>query len=293
MGDAGNKYFDLLTLLRMGDIDIRRVVRNNLSTRAVDYSNMLSNFENSAQIGTDAIKKIAALEGNESDIKNLESIMGMLEGIGCMNILPAFENTIMAGKRGHAAFASDCAKKLQADYNKLLVRIKAAKKAEKTVTAEGSADEDSLSYASYKSLPLKEVLPLLEQEEAVRKLRILAVDDAPVMIKTISSVLSNEYKVYGMTNPTMLEKFLEQIVPDLFLLDYQMPEINGFDLVPIIRNFQEHKDTPIIFLTSMGTVEHVSAATALGASDFIVKPFQGDYLREKVAKHIVRKKLPI
>ena len=131
----------------------------------------------------------------------------------------------------------------------------------------------------------------MDNEEAVRKLRILAIDDSPVILRTITSILSDEYKVYEMTNPTMLEKFLEQITPELFLLDYKMPELSGFDLVPVIRSYKEHKNTPIIFLTSMGTVDHVSAALALGACDFIVKPFQGNILREKIAKHIVRKKL--
>jgi PleD family two-component response regulator len=41
----------------------------------------------------------------------------------------------------------------------------------------------------------------------------------------------------------------------------------------------------------MGTFDHVSSAFALGACDFIVKPFQGNILREKIEKHIVRKKL--
>jgi len=74
------------------------------------------------------------------------------------------------------------------------------------------------------------------------------------------------------------------------LLDYKMPDLNGFELVPIIRSFEEHKDTPIIFLTSMGTTEHVSAAAMLGASDFLVKPFEPYTLQDKIAKHIVRKK---
>ena len=237
-----------------------------------------------------ALTRISTLEANESDLQDMTDLNDLLEEIGCVNLMPAIENIIMAGKRGHAKFAADCAKKTLEDFNRLQARIMAAKRTGKPETPSGTADEDGMFYENFKTQLLKEALPLIEQEEAARKLRILAIDDAPVMIKTISSVLSDEYKVYGMTNPTMLEKFLKQITPDLFLLDYQMPEINGFELVPVIRNFEEHKETPIIFLTSLGTIEHVSAALALGASDFIVKPFQGDNLREKVAKHIVRKK---
>jgi putative two-component system response regulator len=111
------------------------------------------------------------------------------------------------------------------------------------------------------------------------------------MLKTITSALGADYKVYTLSDPMMVEKFLQQVTPELFLLDYKMPGLNGFDLIPIIRNFDEHKDTPIVFLTSMGTSDNVSAAAMLGACDFIVKPFQGNVLREKIAKYIVRKKL--
>jgi two-component system chemotaxis response regulator CheY len=70
-----------------------------------------------------------------------------------------------------------------------------------------------------------------------------------------------------------------------------MPGINGFEIVPIIRKHDIHKKTPIVFLTAEGTSDHVSAAHTVGACDFIVKPFQANILREKVAKHIVKKNL--
>jgi putative two-component system response regulator len=70
-----------------------------------------------------------------------------------------------------------------------------------------------------------------------------------------------------------------------------MPGLNGFELVPIIRNFDKHKDTPIIFLTSEGTIDNVTAALALGACDFTVKPFNPEVLREKIAKHIKANKV--
>jgi len=94
--------------------------------------------------------------------------------------------------------------------------------------------------------------------------------------------------VFKLPKPMMLENVLKQVTPALFLLDYQMPERNGFELVPIIRNYTEHRNTPIIFLTSEGTVNNITAAVSLGACDFIVKPFNPEQLREKVAKHIAR-----
>jgi len=128
-----------------------------------------------------------------------------------------------------------------------------------------------------------------DSEEAARKPQILAVDDTPVMLRTISSTL-NDYDVFTLSDPLLVEKYLRQIKPDLILLDYKMPGLNGFDLVPIIRSIEEHKNTPIIFLTSMGTNDNIVTAATLGACDFIVKPFKAEILREKVAKHIAVKK---
>jgi CheY-like chemotaxis protein len=94
-----------------------------------------------------------------------------------------------------------------------------------------------------------------------------------------------------LSKSTELEKVLQKLTPDLFLLDYLMPERTGFELIPVIRSFEEHKDTPIIFLTSIGTIDNVTSALALGASGFVIKPFDPNTLREKIAKHIVKKKL--
>jgi PleD family two-component response regulator len=277
-----NEYFDLVTLIKLGDFDIRRVVRNNLTQKVGEFFEVLSKFINEAQNGLNSIYRIVDVEATEVDLQVLADMMEQMENIGAIKNIPALEDTIKAGKRGHSAFASDCAKKLAPEFDKLKEKVESTKRT-------GAAD--ALVAADFINLTLKEALAKIEQDENTRKLRILAVDDAPVMIKTISSVLEPEYKVYGLTNPMMVEKFLGQITPELFLLDYEMPEMNGFDLIPYIRQFEEHKNTPIVFLTSIGTMETVSAAATLGACDFIVKPFQADNLKEKVAKHIIRKKL--
>ena len=121
-----------------------------------------------------------------------------------------------------------------------------------------------------------------------RKAVILAVDDTPAILQAVNHALSGKYTVYTLPKPEKITDLLKMIRPDLFLLDYNMPVLNGFELIPIIREFPEHEKTPIIFLTTEGTVSHISEAINLGASDFIVKPVDDEILNKKIAAHLHR-----
>ena len=123
-------------------------------------------------------------------------------------------------------------------------------------------------------------------KEEDKKGRILAVDDVVSILKTIKAALHNNYIVHTISRPDSVLDFLKLRKPDLILLDYLMPVYNGFELIPMIRELPEHEDTPIIMLTSEGTITHIKEAISLGACDFIVKPFKDNELNEKVAKHI-------
>ena len=115
---------------------------------------------------------------------------------------------------------------------------------------------------------------------------VLVVDDVSSMLRATQYALRDRYKVYTLSKSKDVMDFLRNNKPDLILLDYVMPGLNGFDLIPMIQKLPEHKDTPIIIMTSEGTLEHVNEAIILGASDFIVKPFKQLELNHKVAKHI-------
>jgi DNA-binding response OmpR family regulator len=125
-----------------------------------------------------------------------------------------------------------------------------------------------------------------ESRKIGRELCILAVDDSPSMLRSIHYALRNKYKVFTLPDPENVKKILQKTKPDLFLLDYNMPVLNGFELIPIIREFPEHKETPIIFLTAKRTEQHLLSAISLGACDYITKPLNPKTLREKIAKHI-------
>jgi len=125
-----------------------------------------------------------------------------------------------------------------------------------------------------------------DKNEEEEKPVIMAIDDAPDILRMVQLLLKDKYKIYTLSEPVKLKEMLETITPDLFLLDYSMPELTGFDLMPIIRSFPEHKDTPVIYLTSVSSADFFNVAVRLGASDYIIKPIKVDTLREKVAKHL-------
>jgi putative two-component system response regulator len=129
----------------------------------------------------------------------------------------------------------------------------------------------------------------LEQEESAHKMRVLAIDDSPVMLQTISSALGEDYIVYGMSNPEMLKKFLQQITPELILLDIEMPGINGFEVITQLKASDSYSKIPVVFLSAMDDAANEAYGIELGAEGFIEKPFQSNFLREKVAKHIIRR----
>ena len=270
--------FDPADLLKLSDLEIRRVAENNKNLTAGKYYKLLSRFLNLAPYVSDAIKGFADDDSGNKDWKSIKNMITLFREMDCNKYLSDLNAIRNAHGKGDYRTASIHAEKIELGFNSLYSQLMSVKITKKAGSSPGT-DPTLLS-----------CLKALENTKTDRMLMVLAVDDSPAVLEAVSAVLSSEYKVFKLPKPTMLENVLKQVNPDLFLLDYQMPELNGFELIPIIRRVEGHKNTPIIFLTSEGTVDNITAAIALGACDFIVKPFKPDQLKEKVAKHIVRKK---
>ena len=125
---------------------------------------------------------------------------------------------------------------------------------------------------------------LCAEEKAKRS--VLVVDDSPEILMSVFTMLRDLYRIYTLPEPEKLGEFLQNNTPDLILVDYKMPAISGFEIIPLIRDFPKHRETPVVFLTGDSTAENLFTAHDLGICDFIVKPFESDVLREKIAKHI-------
>ncbi|MCL2211096.1 MAG: response regulator [Treponema sp.] len=124
------------------------------------------------------------------------------------------------------------------------------------------------------------------EDEDGNKPHVLIVDDVSSMLRAMQYALQDRYKVFILSKSEDVLDFLKTKKPELIVLDYLMPVLNGFDLIPMIRTLPDHKETPIIIITTEGTHDHVNEAMSIGASDFIVKPFKPKELNDKVARHI-------
>ncbi len=120
--------------------------------------------------------------------------------------------------------------------------------------------------------------------------KILIVDDEPFNLDLLEQELSDRgYAVEkAATGEQALAKF-ESFQPDLVLLDYQMPGMNGVEVLKEIR--KRGNDVPVVMITAHGTIERAVQAMKEGAYDFIPKPFDPDHLTLVVRKALERERL--
>ena len=114
---------------------------------------------------------------------------------------------------------------------------------------------------------------------------ILAVDDAPFFLTTLKNCMKNTpYKLTCVTSGAAALRFLENQEPDLFILDIEMPEMNGYELAEMIK--QGGMKAPVIFLAGNATKQNVLKAIEVGGTDFIVKPLDRGILLNTLEKYL-------
>jgi len=113
---------------------------------------------------------------------------------------------------------------------------------------------------------------------------ILVVDDNKTNLTLVKSELSGKYQVTPVISGFQALKFLEKKLPDLILLDLNMPDMNGRETMHRIREKEEWSKIPIIFLTADNTAETEEQCLAAGADDYISKPFVPQVMQRRVER---------
>ena len=116
------------------------------------------------------------------------------------------------------------------------------------------------------------------------KKRILAVDDAAIILSRISDTLGKYYDVVTVNSGVRALRYLEKEKPDLILLDIRMTPKNGFDTLREIRDMKDRADIPVIMLTAMEDRKSVMEGIKLGIRDYILKPFLAVDLLNRVRR---------
>jgi len=80
-----------------------------------------------------------------------------------------------------------------------------------------------------------------------------------------------------------LDRLREMGASDLVLVDWNMPVMDGFDFVRTVRAEREYDNVPLVMVTTHNDMESVAKALEAGATEFIMKPFTEDVIREKLA----------
>lgn len=110
--------------------------------------------------------------------------------------------------------------------------------------------------------------------DSAQKPHILLLDDDPVIQEMLRFIFNREgYQITQMTSGINILDVLDKEPVSMMILDVKMPGMDGFEVLETIRSSRKHDDLPIVMLTSMKGEQDIARGFALGASDFLHKPF--------------------
>jgi len=115
---------------------------------------------------------------------------------------------------------------------------------------------------------------------------ILVIDDSVVVLAVVRNILDGLYNVRVASSAKEAYDLMQEKIPDLILLDVEMPEINGFAFFETIKSTPEWSDIPVIFLTGVDDRKKEEQALELGAVEYILKPIAENILRKRVQFHL-------
>ena len=116
---------------------------------------------------------------------------------------------------------------------------------------------------------------------------VMVVDDSVTVRKVTTRFLEREgFKVITARDGIEAMKLLQDHLPDVMLLDIEMPRMDGFDVARRVKGNEELKNIPIIMITSRTGEKHRDRAFALGVEQYLGKPYQEETLLETISELI-------
>lgn len=129
-------------------------------------------------------------------------------------------------------------------------------------------------------------------EAGGRRDTVLVVDDTPETLGFLTDMLDNAgFTVLIATDGESALHLVDQITPDLVLLDAMMPGLDGFETCRRMKRDGQHAALPVIFMTGLSETEHVVQGLAAGGVDYVTKPLVVDELLARIRVHLANARI--
>jgi DNA-binding response OmpR family regulator len=140
------------------------------------------------------------------------------------------------------------------------------------------------------SKPINEVAnfkPLPQNPGLPQRSQLLIVDDDAQLLSVVQAMLQPwGFQTTLLSNPQQFWGILEEVKPDLLMLDIEMPEVNGIDLCQEIRNDSQWDDLPILMISANNDDETIQRVFMAGADDYVSKPIRAAELVARVIRRL-------
>ncbi|MDD6291132.1 MAG: response regulator [Lachnospiraceae bacterium] len=121
------------------------------------------------------------------------------------------------------------------------------------------------------------------------KKKILVVDDSGAVLRSVKGWLEDKYQVILANSGAMAIKYLATNRPDLVLLDYEMPVVDGSQVLEMMRTEMEFSDIPVMFLTSKNDKESIMKVMELKPEGYILKSTPPEQIKQEIDDFFTRK----
>ena len=147
---------------------------------------------------------------------------------------------------------------------------------------EKKAEEHAKKKTAAASSAIDDTISEMKKAELERRKRILIVDDEPIMLKMIKEQLKADFDVATAVSGRLALNYLSSKSVDLILLDYEMPEENGADVLKKIKADPEKANTPVVFLTGVTEKTKIQEVLSYKPQGYILKPVSKQKLQEMI-----------
>lgn len=118
--------------------------------------------------------------------------------------------------------------------------------------------------------------------EKNRKGTILVVDDEAMCVSFLVNLLKDEYTLFVAKNGHNAISMAMNIEPDLILLDVNMPDMTGHEVILALRHIRETSNIPVIFISNLDSPKDIEQGLKLGAVDYIQKSVEASTMKQRI-----------